>query len=44
MPDDAATVAHVAVGHRTQAFPTKLDRMGLDEIVFSEKWGAVTYT
>jgi len=43
MPDDAATVAHIAVGHRTTAFPTKLDRMGLDEIVFSETWGSVTY-
>ncbi|HJL99442.1 MAG TPA: hypothetical protein QF846_07295, partial [Acidimicrobiales bacterium] len=44
MPEDAATVAHIAVGHRTKAFPTKLDRMGLDEIVFSETWGASTYS
>ena len=44
MPDDAATVAHIAVGHRAQAFPTKLDRMGLDEVVFSETWGASTYS
>ena len=44
MPDDAATVAHIAVGHRTTAFPTKLDRMGLDEVVFSESWGSPTYT
>ena len=27
MPEDAATVAHIAVGHRTKAFPTKLDRI-----------------
>ena len=44
MPEDAATVAHIAVGHRTKEFPTKLDRMGLEEIVFSETWGASTYS
>ena len=44
MPEEAATVAHIAVGHRTKEFPTKLDRMGLEEIVFSETWGASTYS
>ena len=44
MPENAATVAHIAVGHRTKAFPTKLDRTGLEEIVFSETWGEVTYS
>ncbi len=43
IPDDVITAAHIAVGHRPKDFPTKLDRIGLDQMVFSDTWGQATY-
>lgn len=43
IPDGVITAAHIAVGHRTKDFPTKLDRIPLDEVVFTDSFGAKTY-
>ncbi len=43
IPDDVITAAHIAVGHRPRDFPTALDRIGLDEVVYSDRWGSATY-
>ncbi|MGH1488820.1 MAG: nitroreductase family protein [Acidimicrobiales bacterium] len=43
IPDDVITAAHIAVGHRPKDFPKKLDRIGLDEVVYSDTWGNSTY-
>jgi nitroreductase len=43
IPDDVITAAHIAVGHRTKPFPTKLDRIPLSEVVYTDTYGAATY-
>jgi len=43
IPDGVITAAHIAVGHRTKPFPTKLDRIPLSEVVFTDTYGAATY-
>ncbi len=43
IPDDVITAAHIAVGHRPKDFPTKLDRIGLDQVVYGDTWGASVY-
>ncbi len=43
IPDDVVTAAHIAVGHRPRDFPTKLDRLDLSEVVYTDSWGAATY-
>lgn len=43
IPDDVITAAHIAVGHRPKEFPKALDRIGLDEVVYTDSWGAATY-
>lgn len=43
IPDDVITAAHIAVGHRPKEFPKTLDRIGLDEVVYTDSWGASTY-
>ncbi len=43
IPDDVITAAHIAVGHRTKDFPTKLDRIGLDQVAYGDTWGAPIY-
>lgn len=43
IPDDVITAAHIAVGHRPKDFPTKLDRIDLDQVVYSDTWGASAY-
>jgi nitroreductase len=43
IPDDVITAAHIAVGHRTKDFPTKLDRIPLSEVVYTDTYGAATY-
>ena len=44
IPDGVITAAHIAVGHRPKDFPTKLDRISIDEIVFTDSYGAKTYS
>ena len=39
IPDDVLTAAHVAIGYPERPFPTKLNRMPLDEIVHLDSWG-----
>lgn len=43
IPDGVITAAHIAVGHRPKDFPSKLDRIPVDEIVFTDSYGAKTY-
>jgi len=43
IPDDVITAAHIAVGHRAKPFPTKLDRMPLSEMVYTDTYGSATY-
>lgn len=43
IPDDVITAAHIAVGHRAAPFPTRLDRMPLSEMVFTDTYGSATY-
>ena len=43
IPDGVATAAHIAVGHRPRPHPTRLDRIGLDEVVYGETWGQAVY-
>jgi len=43
IPDDVVTAAHIPVGHRPKDFPTKLDRIGLDEVVYDGTWGNPVY-
>lgn len=43
IPDDVVTAAHIPVGHRPKDFPTKLDRIGLDEVVYNGTWGDALY-
>ena len=43
IPDDVITAAHIAVGHRPKEFPTRLDRIGLDELVYQDGWGEKIY-
>ncbi len=43
IPDGVITAAHIAVGHRLKPFPTKLDRIPLSEVVFTDTYGAATY-
>lgn len=43
IPDDVVTAAHIPVGHRPRDFPTKLDRIGLDEVVYDGTWGNPVY-
>lgn len=44
IPDDVVTAAHIPVGHRPKDFPTKLDRIGLDEVVYDGTWGDALYS
>ncbi|MDL5159071.1 nitroreductase family protein [Actinomycetospora termitidis] len=39
VPDDHITAAHVAVGYPAKAFPTKLSRTPVEQIVFDETFG-----
>jgi nitroreductase len=39
IPDDVLTAAHVAIGYPERPFPTKLNRMPLNEIVHLDSWG-----
>ncbi|MGB5755612.1 MAG: nitroreductase family protein [Acidimicrobiales bacterium] len=43
IPDDVITAAHIAVGHRPKDFPSKLDRIGLDQVVYGDTWGTSLY-
>ncbi len=43
IPDDVVTAAHIPVGHRPKDFPTKLDRIGLDQVVYDGNWGNALY-
>ena len=43
IPDGVITAAHIAVGHRTKPFPTKLDRIPLSDVVYTDTYGAATY-
>ncbi|MEL6982456.1 MAG: nitroreductase family protein [Actinomycetota bacterium] len=43
IPDDVITAAHIPVGHRPRDFPTKLDRIGIDEVAFGDRWGEAIY-
>lgn len=40
IPDDLITAAHIAVGWPARPFPTKLERSPVEEIVFSDTYGA----
>ncbi len=44
IPEGVITAAHIAVGHRPKPFPTTLDRMPLSEVVFTDRYGANTYS
>lgn len=44
IPEDVITAAHIPVGHRPKDFPTKLDRIGLDEVVYGDTWGQSVYS
>ncbi|GAA0987697.1 nitroreductase family protein [Acrocarpospora macrocephala] len=39
IPDDVITAAHIAVGYPANPFPTRLNRIPVDEIVFSNTYG-----
>jgi nitroreductase len=39
IPDDIALAAHVGVGHRADAWPSKLSRKPVSEFAFSERFG-----
>ncbi|MCU0475599.1 MAG: nitroreductase family protein [Anaerolineae bacterium] len=43
IPDPYATAAHLALGYLSKPFPSKLTRMPLTEVVFSEEFGAPLY-
>lgn len=43
IPADVVTAAHIPVGHRPRDFPTTLDRIGLDEVVYDGSWGQALY-
>jgi nitroreductase len=43
IPDGVITAAHIAVGHRPTPFPTRLDRMPVSELVFTDTYGQATY-
>ncbi|MEM8925975.1 MAG: nitroreductase family protein [Actinomycetota bacterium] len=43
IPDDVITAAHIAVGHRPRPFPGALDRIAVEEIAFTDTYGARTY-
>jgi nitroreductase len=44
IPDDFITAAHIAVGYPAGAFPRKLTRSPVDEIVYTERFGAELYS
>lgn len=44
IPDGYATAAHVALGYLSVPFPSKLTRLPLSEVVFSEEFGTPMYT
>lgn len=44
IPDGYATAAHVALGYLSVPFPSKLTRLPLTEVVFSEEFGNPMYT
>lgn len=44
IPDGYATAAHVALGYLSVPFPSKLTRLALSEVVFSEEFGTPMYT
>ena len=39
IPEGFVTAAHIPVGYRTKAFPTRLDRKPLSEMVHNGTWG-----
>lgn len=43
IPDGVITAAHIAVGHRPKPFPTRLDRIPVGEMVFTDTYGRATY-
>ena len=43
IPDDVITAAHIAVGHRAAPFPTRLDRLPLSDMVYTDSYGSATY-
>ncbi|MEM9564986.1 MAG: nitroreductase family protein [Actinomycetota bacterium] len=43
IPDGVVTAAHIPVGHRPKDFPTRLDRIGLGEVVYDGTWGQSLY-
>jgi nitroreductase len=43
IPEGVITAAHIAVGHRPKPFPTKLDRLPLVDLVFTDTYGTQTY-
>ncbi len=43
IPDEYATAAHLAFGYLETSFPTKLTRLPLSEVVFSESFGEPMY-
>jgi nitroreductase len=43
IPEDVITAAHIAVGHRPKDFPSALDRIGLNEVVYADSWGDALY-
>ncbi|MCU0463635.1 MAG: nitroreductase family protein [Anaerolineae bacterium] len=44
IPDGYATAAHVALGYLSVPFPSKLTRLPLTDVVFSEEFGTPMYT
>ncbi|MFM8855922.1 MAG: nitroreductase family protein [Actinomycetota bacterium] len=38
-PDDVMCACHILVGYPEESFPKKLNRMPLDQLVFSENYG-----
>ena len=43
IPDEYATAAHVALGYLDKPFPSRLTRMPLSDVVFSESFGEAMY-
>jgi len=44
IPDGVITAAHIVVGHRPKPFPTKLDRLPLEGLVYTDQFGNETYS
>jgi nitroreductase len=39
IPQDVALAAHIGVGHRSEPWPRRLARIGVEEFAFSERYG-----